>query len=64
MAHEIQVTDPHIFQEFNLFVSLIHYPKYNISPPNSLQDMKKNHWTVKYTSVTYIYLMMSIFVSH
>ena len=40
------------------------YPKYNISPSNSLQDMEQNYWTVKYRSLAYIYLMMSIFVSH
>ena len=58
------ITDPHIFKEVNLCVTLIHYPKYNISPSNSLQDMEQNHWTIKYRSLTYIYLMLSIFVSH
>ena len=55
MDHEIEV---------NLCVTLIHYPKYmyNISPSNSLQDIKQNHWTIKYRSLTYIYLMRSIFV--
>ena len=54
----------HIFYEVNLCVTLIYYPKYNISPSDSLQDIKQNHWTIKYRSLTYIYLMRSIFVSH
>ena len=62
--HEIEVTDPHIFYKVDLCVTLIHYPKYNISPSNSLQDMKQNHWTIKYRSLTYTYLMRPIFVSH
>ena len=48
MDHEIQVTDPHIFYKVDLGVTVIHYPKYNFSPSNSLQDMKQNHWTIKY----------------
>ena len=40
MDHEIYVTDPHIFYKVDLWVTLIHYPKYNISLSNSLQDMK------------------------
>ena len=64
MDHEIQVTDPYIFYKVNLWVTLIHYPKYNISPSNSLQDMKQNHWTIKYRSLTYIYLIRSIYMSH
>ena len=28
------------------------------------QDIKQNHWTVKYRSLTYIYFMRSIFVIH
>ena len=43
---------------------MIHYPKYNIPPSNSLQNIKQNHWTTKYRSLTYIYFMRSIFVSH
>ena len=54
----------HIFYEFDLCVTLIHYPKYNISLSNSLQDIKQNHWTIKYRSLTYIYLMRSMFVRH
>ena len=53
----------HIFYEVDLCVTLMHYPKYNISPSNSLQDIKQNHWIIKYWSLTYIYLMRSIFVS-
>ena len=30
----------------------------------SLQDMKQNRWTIKYRSLTYIYLIRSIYVSH
>ena len=59
-----QVTDPHLFSEANLCITLIHYPKYNIPPSNSLHDIKQNHWTMKYRSLTYIYFMRSIFVSH
>ena len=33
-------------------------------PSNSLQDMKQNRWTIKYRSLTYIYLIRSIYVSH
>ena len=62
--HEIKVTDPHIFYKVDLWVALIQYHKYNISPSNSLQDMKQNHWTIKYRSLTYIYLIRSIYVSH
>ena len=28
------------------FLSHDHYSKYNISPSNSLQDTKQNHWTI------------------
>ena len=39
--HEIEDTDPHIFYKVDLWVTLIHYPKYNIFPSNN-QDMKQN----------------------
>ena len=29
--------------------------KYDVHTSNSLQDIKHNHWTMKYRSVTYIY---------
>ena len=58
------VTDPYIFYKVDLWVTLIHYPKYNISPSNSLQDIKQNRWTIKYRSLTYIYFVRSIYVSH
>ena len=64
MDREIQVTDPHIFYKVHLWVTLIHYPKYIISLSNSLQDMKQNHWTIKYRSLTYIYLIRSIYATH
>ena len=32
--------------------------------PNSLQDIKQNHWIVKYRSLAFIYFMRLIFVSH
>ena len=64
MDHEILVTDPHLFYEVDFCVTPIHYPKYNISPSNSLQDMKQNHSAIKQRSLTYIYLMRTIFVSH
>ena len=54
----------YIFYKVDLWVTLIHYPKYNISPSNSLQDMKQNRWTIKYRSLTYIHLISSIYVSY
>ena len=54
----------HIFYEIYLCVTLIHYPKYNISPSNSLPDKKQTRWTIKYRSLTYRYLIRSISVSH
>ena len=60
MDHEIYVTDPHIFYKVDLWVTLIHYPKYNISLSNSLQDMKRNRLTIKYS----IYLIRSVCVTH
>ena len=62
MDHEIYITDPHIFYKVILWVTLIHYPKCNISPSNNLQDMTQNRWTIKYRSMTYIYLVRSIYV--
>ena len=62
MDHEIYVTDPQIFYDVDLGVTLIYYPKYNISLLNSFQDMNQNNWTMKYKSLTYTYLMRSIFV--
>ena len=35
------VCDPHLFNEVNLCVTLIHYPKYNIPPSNSLKILSK-----------------------
>ena len=64
MDHEIKVTDPHTFYMVYLWVTLMHYPKYNISPSNNLEDTKQNLWTMKYRSLTYIYLVRSIYVSH
>ena len=64
MDQEIYVTDPHIFYKVDLCVTLIHYPKYNISPLKRLQDMKDNCCTVKYRSRTNIYLIRSIYASH
>ena len=46
-----------------IWVTLIHYPKYNVSTSDSLQDMKQNCWTIKYWSLTYIYLVRSNYVS-
>ena len=34
------------------------------SSSNSFQDIRQNHWTMKYRSLTYIHFMRSIFVSH
>ena len=55
-------TDPHIFYKVDLWVTLIHFPKYNISQSKSLQDVKQN--PIKYRSLTYIYLIRSIYASH
>ena len=60
----MSLTHRRIFYKVDLWVTLIHYPKYNISPSNSHQDMKQNCWTIKYRSLTYIYLIRSIYVSH
>ena len=59
-----KAADLHIFYEANLCVTLIHYPKHKIPPSNSLQDIKQNHRKTKYRSLTYIYFMRPIFVSH
>ena len=37
---------------------------YDICPSNSLQDIRQNHWTMKYRLLTYIYSFSSMFVSH
>ena len=50
--------------EVNHCDTLGHYTKYDIHPSNSLEDIKQIHWTTKYRSLTYIYFMRSIFVSH
>ena len=63
LDNEIQVTDPHLFHEANLYVTLIHYPKYNIPPSNSLQYITQNHWTTKNRSRTYIYYMVNLCVT-
>ena len=52
-------TDLQIFDKVNLCVTLMPYPKY-VYPSNNLEDIKQNHWTVKYWSVTYIHFMRSI----
>ena len=64
LDHEIQVIDQHMFYEINLCTILIHYPTYNISTSNSLQDIKLNRWTWKNRSLAYIYFMRSISVSY
>ena len=48
----------------SLCVTLIQYIKYDLHPSNSLQDIRQNHWTMKYMSLTQICLMRSTFVSH
>ena len=45
-------------------ITLINNRKYNISPSNKLEDMKQNRWNIKYRSLTYIYLVRSIYMSH
>ena len=59
-----KVINLHIFYEVNLCVTLIHYHKYDIPPSNSLQDIKQSNWTAKYRSLTCIYFIRLIFVSH
>ena len=54
--NEIWATDSQTVYNISLWVTLIYHPKYNFSGVNSLQDMKQNHWTIKYRSLTYIYL--------
>ena len=58
--------DLHInaFYEVKHCDTLGHYTKYDIHPSNSLEDIKQIHWTTKYRSLTYIYFMRSILVSH
>ena len=54
----------HIYFTRSIFESqVIHYPKYNVSPSYSLQDMKPNRWTIKYRSLAYIYFVRSMYVS-
>ena len=53
LNHEKQVTDLHTFIR-SIFVSLIHYPKYDIPPSNNHHDIKQNHWTLKNRSQSYI----------
>ena len=55
---------PTYILQVNLCVTMIHYPKHDIPPSNSLEDIKQSHWTKKYRSLTYIYFIRSIFVSH
>ena len=55
---------PMYFYEVNLCVTRIYYPKYDLRLSNSFQDIRQNHWTMKYRSLTYIYFMRSIFVPH
>ena len=54
----------HIYFTRSIFETVINYPKYNVSPSNSLQDMKQNRWTIKYRWRTYIYLVRPMYVSH
>ena len=48
----------------SIFVSHWTSIQNDIPESNSLQDIKQNHWTAKYRSRTYIYIVRSIFVSH
>ena len=66
LDHEMYVTDPHTFYVVNLCITWIQYSSYEIYPSNSLQDIRQNHWTMKYRSLTYInvYSFSSMFVSH
>ena len=52
-----------IFYVISLCVPLIHCLKYDIRRSNSLQDLKQNHCTMKYRSLTNIFLRHH-FVSH
>ena len=52
-----------MYFEVDFCVTLTHYPKYDIHPSYSLQNMRQNCWTAKYRSLTYMYFMRSIFMS-
>ena len=43
--------------------SLVHYPKYDMPPSNSLEDFKQNHWTTKYSLLTYIFYDVNLCVT-
>ena len=59
------LSQPHIyFTKVDLWVTLIHYPKYNISPSNSCQVVKQNHQTMNYRSCWLIFTLRSKFGSH
>ena len=44
----------YIFYKVNLYVTLIHYIKYDLHPSNSLQDIRQNHWTMNYRSQNHL----------
>ena len=48
----------------NVCVTLNQYLQYSIHPSNSLQDIRRNHWTMKCRSLTHIHLMRQIFALH
>ena len=51
----------------DLCVTLIHYPTCmtnDIHPSNSLENIRQNHWTMKYRSLTHTYFRKSIFLPY
>ena len=58
------LTHIHLFYQENLCITWNWNPSYDICPSNILQDIRQNHWTMEYRSLTYIYSFRSMFVSH
>ena len=50
LDHKIYVTDLHILGKVNVCVILIHYTNYDVHPSNNLEDIKQNHYSMKYRS--------------
>ena len=58
-------TDPELALYILLFcITWKQYSNYGICPANSLQDIRQNHWTMKYRSLTYIHVHKFRSVSH
>ena len=57
------VTVLHILGKVNFCVTLIHYTNYAVHPSNNLEDIKQNHYTMKYRSCWLIFTLRSKFGS-